>query len=149
MLTTHGLVVGFFVGQMGNSEVGHLNLGAGRVVRQSLQRIAHAIDSGEFARNDVFLRVMGGVKERGATLHLMGLVGPGGVHAADEHLLALCDLAQRSSVPSIRMHLFLDGRDTPPQSARDFLTELTGRAGANGKCKVATVMGRYWAMDRD
>jgi 2,3-bisphosphoglycerate-independent phosphoglycerate mutase len=148
-LTTHGPAVGLPEGQMGNSEVGHLNLGAGRVVRQSLQRIAHAIDSGDFARNDVFLRVLQGVKERGATLHLMGLVGPGGVHAADEHLLALCDLAQRTTVPRVRMHLFLDGRDTPPQSARDFLTELVGRAGLGDKCRVATLMGRYWAMDRD
>ena len=148
-LTTHGPAVGLPEGQMGNSEVGHMNLGAGRVVRQSLQRIAHAIDTGDFARNDVFLRVIGGVKARGATLHLMGLVGPGGVHAADEHLLALCDLAQRSTVPDIRMHLFLDGRDTPPQSARGFLTELTGRAGVGEKCRVATLMGRYWAMDRD
>ncbi|HEU0077141.1 MAG TPA: 2,3-bisphosphoglycerate-independent phosphoglycerate mutase, partial [Longimicrobiaceae bacterium] len=148
-LTTHGPAVGLPEGQMGNSEVGHLNLGAGRVVRQSLQRIAHAIDSGDFARNDVFLHILQGVKERGATLHLMGLVGPGGVHAADEHLLALCDLAQRTTVPRVRMHLFLDGRDTPPQSARDFLTELVGRAGMGEKCRVATLMGRYWAMDRD
>jgi 2,3-bisphosphoglycerate-independent phosphoglycerate mutase len=148
-LTTHGPAVGLPAGQMGNSEVGHLNLGAGRVVRQSLQRIAHAIESGEFARNDVFLALARAVKERGATLHLMGLVGPGGVHAVDEHLLALCDLAQREEVPNVRLHLFLDGRDTPPQSARDFLTELFGRAGLGEKCRVATLMGRYWAMDRD
>jgi 2,3-bisphosphoglycerate-independent phosphoglycerate mutase len=148
-LTTHGTAVGLPARQMGNSEVGHLNLGAGRVVRQSLQRIAHAIETGEFARNDVFLTLIRAVKERGATLHLMGLVGPGGVHAVDEHLLALCDLAQREEAPSVRMHLFLDGRDTPPQSARDFLTELFGRAGLGEKCKVATLMGRYWAMDRD
>jgi len=148
-LTTHGPAVGLPDGQMGNSEVGHLNLGAGRVVRQSLQRIAHAIESGEFARNDVFLRLIQEVKQRGATLHLMGLVGPGGVHAADEHLLALCDLAQHQSVPNVRLHLFLDGRDTPPQSARDFLTELFGRAGNGQKCRVASLMGRYWAMDRD
>ena len=148
-LTTSGPAVGLPEGQMGNSEVGHLNLGAGRVVRQNLQRIAHAIESGDFARNDVFLRLIQGVKARGATLHIMGLVGPGGVHAADEHLLALCDLAQRQTVPNVRLHLFLDGRDTPPQSARDFLTELFGRAGTGAKCKVATLMGRYWAMDRD
>jgi 2,3-bisphosphoglycerate-independent phosphoglycerate mutase len=148
-LAASGTAVGLPEGQMGNSEVGHLNLGAGRVVRQNLQRIAHAIESGEFAGNDVFLRLISGVKQRGATLHLMGLVGPGGVHAADEHLLALCDLAQRQAVPNVRLHLFLDGRDTPPQSARGFLTELFGRAGGGVKCKVATLMGRYWAMDRD
>ena len=148
-LTTHGPAVGLPPGQMGNSEVGHMNLGAGRVVTQSLQRIAHAIDTGEFARNEAFLKVMRDVKARGATLHLMGLVGPGGVHAVDDHLLALCDLAGREGVPTVRIHVFLDGRDTPPRSARDFLTELFGRQAGNGACKVATLMGRYWAMDRD
>lgn len=149
-LTTHGPEVGLPPGQMGNSEVGHMNLGAGRVVMQSLQRIARAIESGDFARNDVFLNLVRGVKERGATLHLMGLIGPGGVHASDDHLLALCDLARQQAVPDVRIHCFLDGRDTPPSSAREFLTELFGRAsGGGGKCRVATLMGRYWAMDRD
>lgn len=148
MLTTHGPAVGLPPGQMGNSEVGHMNLGAGRVVMQSLQRIATAIESGEFARNDVFLKLVSDLKARGGTLHLMGLVGPGGVHASDEHLLALCDLARQAEVPEVRIHLFLDGRDTPPSSARGFLTELFGRAG-NHKCRVASLMGRYWAMDRD
>ncbi|MBV9111075.1 MAG: 2,3-bisphosphoglycerate-independent phosphoglycerate mutase, partial [Gemmatimonadetes bacterium] len=148
-LTTHGPAVGLPKGQMGNSEVGHLNLGAGRVVMQSLQRISHAIESGEFRHNDVFLRLIREVKQRGATLHLMGLVGPGGVHAVDEHLLALCELAQQEAAPAIRIHMFLDGRDTPPASARDFLTELFGRAGIGDKCRIATLMGRYWAMDRD
>lgn len=147
-LTTHGPAVGLPPGQMGNSEVGHMNLGAGRVVMQSLQRIAHAIETGEFARNDVFLSLIRGVKERGGTLHLMGLIGPGGVHASDEHLLALCDLARQQEVPDVRIHCFLDGRDTPPSSAREFLTELFGR-GNNSSCHVATLMGRYWAMDRD
>ena len=148
-LTTHGPAVGLPPGQMGNSEVGHMNLGAGRVVMQSLQRIAHAIESGDFARNEAFVGLMRAVKERGATLHLMGLVGPGGVHAVDDHLLALCDLAGREEVPAVRIHVFLDGRDTPPRSARDFLTELFGRQAGNGACRVATLMGRYWAMDRD
>ncbi|HSU15157.1 2,3-bisphosphoglycerate-independent phosphoglycerate mutase [Longimicrobium sp.] len=148
-LTTHGPAVGLPAGQMGNSEVGHLNLGAGRVVMQSLQRISRAIETGEFRRNDAFLRLIRSVKERGATLHLMGLVGPGGVHAVDEHLLALCELAQQEAAPAIRIHLFLDGRDTPPSSAREFLTELSGRAGIGEKCRIATLMGRYWAMDRD
>ena len=148
-LTTHGPAVGLPPGQMGNSEVGHLNLGAGRVVMQSLQRIATAIESGEFAQNEAFGGVMRAVKERGATLHLMGLIGPGGVHAVDEHLLALCELAQRNDLPRVRIHVFLDGRDTPPRSARDFLTELVGRAGSSAGCQVASLMGRYWAMDRD
>ena len=148
-LTTHGPAVGLPPGQMGNSEVGHMNLGAGRVVMQSLQRIATAIETGEFARNEAFGGVMRAVKERGATLHLMGLIGPGGVHAVDEHLLALCELAQRHDLPRVRIHVFLDGRDTPPRSARDFLTELVGRAGGSAGCQVASVTGRYWAMDRD
>jgi 2,3-bisphosphoglycerate-independent phosphoglycerate mutase len=148
-LTTHGPAVGLPEGQMGNSEVGHLNLGAGRVVMQSLQRIATAIQSGEFAENPVFLDVIGRVKERGATLHLMGLIGPGGVHAVDEHLLALVELAERHAIPRVRVHMFLDGRDTPPSSAREYLTELFGRCGGGDGCKVATLTGRYWAMDRD
>jgi 2,3-bisphosphoglycerate-independent phosphoglycerate mutase len=148
-LTTHGPAVGLPEGQMGNSEVGHLNLGAGRVVSQSLQRISEAIESGEFFENRPLLELMHRVRENGRTLHLMGLIGPGGVHAVDSHLLALCGMATQHGLPRICIHAFLDGRDTPPQSARDYLTEMMGRAGANHGCSVATVMGRYWAMDRD
>jgi 2,3-bisphosphoglycerate-independent phosphoglycerate mutase len=148
-LTTHGPAVGLPEGQMGNSEVGHMNLGAGRVVMQSLQRIATSIESGEFARNPVFVDLLDGVKKNGGTLHLMGLIGPGGVHAVDEHLLALAELAATHRVPRVRLHLFLDGRDTPPQSAHGYLTELLARCAGGEGCKVATVMGRYWAMDRD
>lgn len=152
-LTTHGPAVGLPVGQMGNSEVGHLNLGAGRVVMQTIQRITAAIESGEFFSNEPFLQLLARLKERGATLHMMGLVGSGGVHAIDQHLLALCELAARHGIPHTVVHAFLDGRDTPPQSARDFLTELVGRIGGVGHrgdgCEVGTVMGRYWAMDRD
>jgi 2,3-bisphosphoglycerate-independent phosphoglycerate mutase len=148
-LLTSGTAVGLPAGQMGNSEVGHLNLGAGRVVVQSLQRITDAIDSGEFFRNDPLLSLMRTVRERGGTLHFMGLIGPGGVHAVDAHLLALCELATREKMPKVRVHVFLDGRDTPPRSARDYLTELVGRSNHSEGCKVATLMGRYWAMDRD
>jgi 2,3-bisphosphoglycerate-independent phosphoglycerate mutase len=148
-LTTHGPAVGLPEGQMGNSEVGHMNLGAGRVVMQSLQRIAVSIQSGEFARNPVFTELLDRVKREGKTLHLMGLIGPGGVHAVDEHLLALTELAASRGVGRVRMHLFLDGRDTPPQSAHGFLSELLGRCAGGEGCKVATIMGRYWAMDRD
>ena len=148
-LTTHGPAVGLPEGQMGNSEVGHMNLGAGRVVMQSLQRITTAIESGELAENPVFTGLLRGTLERGATLHLMGLIGPGGVHAVDTHLLALTELATRHRVPRIRLHVFLDGRDTPPQSAHGYLSELLGRCAGGEGCKVATVMGRYWAMDRD
>jgi 2,3-bisphosphoglycerate-independent phosphoglycerate mutase len=151
-LTTHGPAVGLPEGQMGNSEVGHLNLGAGRVVVQSLQRIAQALESGELHENPTLLDLIRRVKERGSTLHLMGLIGPGGVHASDTHLFALCELAAREEIPQVRIHAFLDGRDTPPRSARDYLTELVGRTGSGNRgdgCRVATVIGRYWAMDRD
>ena len=148
-LATHGPAVGLPEGQMGNSEVGHMNLGAGRVVMQSLLRISHAVESGEFGVNPAFVELIGRVRERGGTLHLMGLIGPGGVHAVDAHLLALCEMARRHGMPRVRVHAFLDGRDTPPQSARDYLTELVGRANGGEACDVATVMGRYWAMDRD
>ncbi|HEX8394429.1 MAG TPA: 2,3-bisphosphoglycerate-independent phosphoglycerate mutase [Longimicrobium sp.] len=148
-LTTHGPAVGLPEGQMGNSEVGHMNLGAGRVVMQSLQRITQSIQSGDFARNPVFAELLAGVRERGGTLHLMGLIGPGGVHAVDTHLLALVNLAQENQIPRCRLHVFLDGRDTPPSSARDYLTELFGRAGGGDAVRIATLMGRYWAMDRD
>jgi 2,3-bisphosphoglycerate-independent phosphoglycerate mutase len=148
-LTTHGPAVGLPPGQMGNSEVGHLNLGAGRVVAQSLLRISNAIESGEFFQNPRLLRMVQRVKQRGGRLHLLGLIGPGGVHAVDSHLLALCEMASRHGVPEVRVHAFLDGRDTPPQSAREYLTELIGRAGNGTACELATVIGRYWAMDRD
>jgi 2,3-bisphosphoglycerate-independent phosphoglycerate mutase len=148
-LTTHGPAVGLPDGQMGNSEVGHLNLGAGRVVVQSLLRISRSIESGEFFENAFLARLMNSVRERGSTLHLLGLIGPGGVHAVDSHLLAVCEMAARHGVPRVRIHAFLDGRDTPPRSARDYLTELAGRAGGGGACSIATVTGRYWAMDRD
>lgn len=144
-LTTHGPAVGLPVGQMGNSEVGHLNLGAGRVVTQSLQRIGQAIESGEFATNPVLLELFQRVRERGTTLHLLGLIGTGGVHAQDTHLLALCELARREEIPNVCTHAFLDGRDTPPQSGHGFLSELVGRTG----CAVTTLMGRFYAMDRD
>jgi 2,3-bisphosphoglycerate-independent phosphoglycerate mutase len=148
-LVTHGPAVGLPPGQMGNSEVGHMNLGAGRVVMQSLQRISHSIETGEFFEIPAFRAVMEGVKARGATLHLLGLIGPGGVHAVDEHLLALVELARRVGVARVRIHAFLDGRDTPPQSAREFMQTLLERIGSQGDVRVATVVGRYWAMDRD
>ncbi|MBW3627836.1 MAG: 2,3-bisphosphoglycerate-independent phosphoglycerate mutase [Gemmatimonadetes bacterium] len=152
-LTTHGPAVGLPEGQMGNSEVGHLNLGAGRVVMQTTQRITAAIESGEFFENGTFVEIMRRVRTRGKKLHLMGLIGRGGVHAIDSHLLALCELAARHEIGHTILHAFLDGRDTPPQSARDFLTELLGRIGGpehqGAGCELGTVMGRYWAMDRD
>jgi len=148
-LTTYGPAVGLPEGQMGNSEVGHLNLGAGRVVLQTLLRISRAIESGELFENPRLVNVMERVRERGTTLHLLGLVGPGGVHAVDSHLLALCEMAATRGIPNVRVHAFLDGRDTPPQSAKAYLTELMGRANHGVGCQIATITGRYWAMDRD
>lgn len=112
LLAASGLAVGLPEGQMGNSEVGHLNLGAGRVVMQDLVRISEAIRHGDFFRNEAFLAACRRVKKNGGTLHLMGLIGKGGVHAIDQHLFALIDLAEREAVPRVAIHALLDGRDT-------------------------------------
>jgi 2,3-bisphosphoglycerate-independent phosphoglycerate mutase len=132
---------------MGNSEVGHLNLGAGRVVPQDLVRISEAIADGSFFQNDVLVRVCRGVRERGGTLHLTGLIGKGGVHAIDQHLFALIDLAERERVPRVAIHALLDGRDTLPRSALRFMEETTDRA--RGRAVIASLGGRYYGMDRD
>ena len=148
-LEASGEAVGLPAGQMGNSEVGHLNLGAGFRVLQDLPRISAAIADGTFFTNDALLTACRTALERGTRLHLMGLVGPGGVHAVDEHIIAMVELAHRSGVPPERvlLHAFTDGRDTPPRSAAAFVPELERRFG--GHARVATVTGRYWAMDRD
>ncbi|MDB4949983.1 MAG: phosphoglycerate mutase, 2,3-bisphosphoglycerate-independent [Gemmatimonadetes bacterium] len=149
LLTTHGPAVGLPEGQMGNSEVGHLNLGAGRVVMQSIQRITHAIATGELAGNPVLIDLIRKVRERDGALHLLGLVGSGGVHAIDEHMVALTEIAAKQEVPRVFLHVFLDGRDTPPQSGRDFVAGLLARGGGLHGARIATLQGRYWAMDRD
>jgi 2,3-bisphosphoglycerate-independent phosphoglycerate mutase len=148
-LAASGEAVGLPAGQMGNSEVGHLNLGAGFRVLQDLPRINAAIADGSFFDNEVLVSTCRGVVARGGRLHLMGLVGPGGIHAVDEHLVAMVDLAARAGLPGERVlfHAFTDGRDTPPRSADRFLPELEARFA--GRATVATVTGRYWAMDRD
>ena len=148
-LVASGEAVGLPAGQMGNSEVGHLNLGAGFRVLQDLPRISAAITDGSFSANEVLNATCRSVRERGGRLHLMGLVGPGGVHAVDGHILAMVELAHRAELPADRVavHAFTDGRDTPPRSADRFLPELEARF--DGRARVATVIGRYWAMDRD
>jgi 2,3-bisphosphoglycerate-independent phosphoglycerate mutase len=143
-LTASGRAVGLPDGQMGNSEVGHLNLGAGSVVRQDLTRIDDAIADGSFARNEILVRACETARERGR-LHLMGLVSAGGVHASMDHLRALTDLARDQGVPDIVVHAFTDGRDTSPNSGAGYVAEVEGWGGA----RVATVSGRYYAMDRD
>ena len=141
--------VGLPPGQMGNSEVGHLNLGAGRPVLQDLPRIDAAIADGSFFSRPALLDACERAKVTGR-LHTIGLVGPGGVHAHDRHLLALVELAARTGVPSVRVHALLDGRDTPPSSALEFMRDLEARLAAiHPDARVATVGGRYFAMDRD
>ena len=139
--------VGLPCGQMGNSEVGHLNLGAGRVVKQDLVRINDAIKDGSFFTNEVFVSACRRVIHNGGTLHLVGLIGAGGVHAIDTHLLALLELAEREGVPRVAIQVMLDGRDTMPRSGLGYLTELT--AFAKDRAKIASVGGRYFGMDRD
>ncbi|HEX6574225.1 MAG TPA: 2,3-bisphosphoglycerate-independent phosphoglycerate mutase [Gemmatimonadaceae bacterium] len=158
LLDASGLRVGLPRGQIGNSEVGHLNLGAGRVVMQDLVRISSAIEDGSFFSNPAFLAACETVKKSGGTLHLMGLIGAGGVHAIDQHLFALIDLAVRNRVPRVAIHAFMDGRDTMPRSGFGYMEQLLGyiasRTGSATEAdvtrvKVATVSGRYYAMDRD
>jgi 2,3-bisphosphoglycerate-independent phosphoglycerate mutase len=144
LLNASGLAVGLPEGQIGNSEVGHLNLGAGRVVPQDIVRISQAVASGEFFRLPALVELCTRVKRRGGTLHLLGLFGSGGVHALDQHLVAAVRLGQQHELP-VAIHAWLDGRDTPPQSALAFMQELVeGLAPV-----VSTVVGRYYAMDRD
>ena len=147
LLEASGLAVGLPEGQMGNSEVGHLNLGAGRVVMQDLVRVNLSIGDGSFFRNAAFLRACESVKRNGGTLHLMGLIGSGGVHALDKHLFALIDLAEQQRVGRVAIHALLDGRDTMPRSGLEYMEELL--AYARGRATVASVGGRYYGMDRD
>lgn len=147
LLTASGRAVGLPEGQMGNSEVGHLNLGAGRVVMQDLVRIGASIESGTFYTNPALVAACSHAKANGGTLHLVGLLGDGGVHAFEEHLFALVDLASRQQVPRVVLHALLDGRDTPPTSAMGFLNETLVHLA--GKAQLASVSGRYFGMDRD
>ena len=147
LLSACGRAVGLPEGQMGNSEVGHLNLGAGRVVMQDLVRIAASIEDGRFFENPALVQACRTARERGTTLHLIGLLGNGGVHALDQHLFALVDLAAREQVGRVAVHGLLDGRDTPPTSGMAFLHE-TLQAIA-GKAQLASLSGRYFGMDRD
>ena len=150
LLEASGLRVGLPKGQMGNSEVGHLNLGAGRVVMQDLVRISSAIADGTFYTNPSLVGACRQVKKNGGTLHLLGLIGSGGVHAIDEHLFALLDLAKREGLERVAIHAFLDGRDSLPKSAFGFMEELLDYIREIGSpAKIASVSGRYYSMDRD
>ena len=144
-----GLAVGLPEGQMGSSEVGHLNLGAGRVVDQDLVRISKTIEDGSFYENEALLKAVNNAKEKGTSLHLYGLLSDGGVHSHNSHLYALLDLAKRQGLENVYVHCFLDGRDTPPRSGKEYVQELQDEMDRIGCGKIATVSGRYYAMDRD
>jgi 2,3-bisphosphoglycerate-independent phosphoglycerate mutase len=148
-LEASGEAVGLPDGQMGNSEVGHLNLGAGRVVYQDSTRISKAIREGEFFRNPALLAAMQGAKDAGTALHLMGLLSDGGVHSRMDHLFALFEMAKRVGLVNVFFHAFLDGRDTPPSSALAYIEQLEGHFAKTGVGRIASVSGRYYAMDRD
>ena len=148
-LQTSGLAVGLPEGQMGNSEVGHTNIGAGRIVYQDLVRINRDAESGALAQNPVIRAAMAHAKGHGRALHLFGLVSPGGVHSSMDHLYALLHAGRTAGLPRVFVHAFLDGRDTPPQSALGYLETLEHFLRETGTGKIATVGGRYYGMDRD
>lgn len=149
LVHTEGRHVGLPDGQMGNSEVGHMNIGAGRIVYQDLTRVDAAIEDGSFFANEELLASCRAVNASGGTLHLFDLLSPGGVHSHESHLFAMIDLARREGVGDIAVHAFLDGRDTPPRSAEASLEKLAAVCGNRGDARIATISGRYWAMDRD
>ncbi|MEI8356010.1 MAG: 2,3-bisphosphoglycerate-independent phosphoglycerate mutase [Deltaproteobacteria bacterium] len=148
-LEASGLAVGLPAGQMGNSEVGHLNIGAGRVVYQELTRISKAIEDGSFFVNPLLLDCMARTKASGGSLHLAGLLSDGGVHSHITHLYALLELAKKEGIATIFVHCIMDGRDTPPKSGAGYLKQLEDEMVKIGAGRIATVIGRYYAMDRD
>jgi len=148
-LEASGMAVGLPEGQMGNSEVGHMNLGAGRVVYQSLTRIHKSIEDGSFFENEAYVNAVKHVKDNNSKLHVMGLVSDGGVHSHIDHFKAMVDLADKNGIDDVYIHAYLDGRDVPPSSAIGYLEELEDYIQEKGRGKIASVHGRYYAMDRD
>jgi len=149
VIHTSGMDVGLPRGQMGNSEVGHTNIGAGRIVYQELTRISKSIEDGDFFDKKEFLQAIESCKDNHSKLHLFGLLSDGGVHSHNTHLYALVELAKRHGLKDVYIHCFFDGRDVPPDSAKGFVGELEARLAEIGVGKIASVMGRYYAMDRD
>ncbi len=149
LIHTEGRFVGLPDGQMGNSEVGHMNIGAGRIVYQDLTRIDAAIDDGSFFTNAELRAACAAAKAADGRLHVMGLLSPGGVHSHEQHILAMLELAHREGVARVEVHAFLDGRDMPPRSARESLELLQAACARWGNARIASVCGRYFAMDRD
>ena len=148
-LSASGLDVGLPAGQMGNSEVGHTNIGGGRVVFQDLPRISRAIEDGSFFKNEAYNQAMDNCLEKGTSLHLCGLLSDGGVHSHIEHLFALLQMAKDKGLTKVYVHCFLDGRDVSPTSGKGFVQALADKCAQLGIGRIATVMGRYYAMDRD
>ena len=144
-----GMAVGLPDGQMGNSEVGHMNIGAGRIIYQDLTRITKAIDDGDFFQNEVLLRAMENCKKNNSDLHLWGLLSDGGVHSHITHLYGLLEMAKKNGLSNVYVHAFLDGRDTPPESGKSFVEALQQKMDEIGVGKIASLSGRYYAMDRD
>ena len=144
-----GMAVGLPDGQMGNSEVGHMNMGAGRIIYQELTRITKEIQDGDFFKNEALLEAVANCKKNDSALHLFGLVSDGGVHSHNSHIYGLLELAKKEGLSKVYVHCFLDGRDTPPESAKDFVAQLESKMAEIGVGEVATVAGRYYAMDRD
>ncbi|HEU0219946.1 MAG TPA: 2,3-bisphosphoglycerate-independent phosphoglycerate mutase [Gallionella sp.] len=141
--------VGLPTGQMGNSEVGHLNIGAGRVVYQDLSRVDVAIEDGSFYTNPALNQAVSLARQNGSTLHIMGLLSPGGVHSHENHIFAMLEMAARAGLKKVYLHAFLDGRDTPPRSAAQSLQRLREKCTALGTGQIASIVGRFYAMDRD
>ena len=149
LLEAHGSRVGLPAGVMGNSEVGHLNIGSGRVIRMDVSLVDHEIETGEFFRNKALVEAMDGAKTRGKALHLMGLISDGQVHSSLTHLYALLKMAKDHALDHVYVHCFLDGRDTPPSSGAQYVAQLQRKLNEIGSGEIATVVGRYYAMDRD
>ena len=144
-----GLAVGLPDGQMGNSEVGHMNIGAGRIIYQDLTRITKMIEDGDFFENDKLNLAIDNCKKNGSDLHLWGLLSDGGVHSHITHLYGLLELCKKKDFENVYVHAFLDGRDTPPASGKDYVQALQDKMDEIGVGKIASLSGRYYAMDRD
>lgn len=149
VLQASGEAVGLPWGEMGNSEVGHLNIGAGKILYQDFPRITRSITDGSFFRNPAFLQAIAHVRTHKSRLHIAGLVSSGGIHSSQEHVTALLELCAREKMPDVFVHAFLDGRDTPYNSSKNFIAKLLAMMTKLGTGKLATLAGRYWAMDRD
>lgn len=149
LIKTSGNAVGLPEGQMGNSEVGHMNIGAGRVVYQNLSKIDRDISSGSFFENQALLTAIDETIKNNSTLHILGLLSPGGIHSHENHISALIDLAIKKKAPNVRIHAFLDGRDTPPRSALQSLISVTKKLSSTNSGEIASISGRFFAMDRD